>query len=83
MIFQAIPFVWFLFDRKLESHYEAGLRAFFSLFPDLKPTISISDHEKGLQNAIRSVFPDILITSCYFHYCKVSLEFIFNKKKSI
>lgn len=60
-----------ILDRKLQEFYVAGLEGVVEDIPELQPKMAMSDNEKGMQNAVKIVWPDIILTSCYFHFCKV------------
>lgn len=46
-------------------------------FENLKPKQSMSDHELAIRKALKLVFPEIQVRTCYFHYVQVSyIDFI-------
>ena len=54
-------------DRKNES-YIASILKIRELVPNFQPLHAISDFERASMNAMKAVFPQIIITGCLFHY---------------
>lgn len=82
------PFCWALLPNKQESTYTAVLKRVDEkvVFVDrdnvthkLEPKIFISDHEHGLRNARREVWPNAKPIKCWFHTSQVCIRqhFIF------
>ncbi len=56
---------------KSEELYNYAFHALKALLPrDCKPTLLMSDYEKGLQNALQGMFPDAHLSGCVFHFCQ-------------
>jgi transposase-like protein len=59
-----------LMDKKTEAAYK-------KVFEFLKSKYGIivryatTDFEIGMRNAIQSVYPDVQLQGCWFHYCQV------------
>ncbi|XP_066592969.1 uncharacterized protein [Prorops nasuta] len=63
------PFIWVLTNSKTQKNYE---NVFYlireKLLGSFVPILCISDFEKAMQNSIKTVFPEINLQGCYFHY---------------
>lgn len=63
-----IPVVFALLANKKESTYLKMLTALKNLRPTLSPANVMTDFEKASINAIKTVFPTVTQTGCYFHF---------------
>ncbi|XP_066590818.1 uncharacterized protein [Prorops nasuta] len=68
-----IPMVWVLMSKKNKADY-VKLFQFLkqSVLKNFKVESMMADFEKGLQNAIKVVFPFCKLKGCYFHFIYVS-----------
>ena len=53
-----------------EHLYTAVLLAIHELVPEFNPSIPMCDFEKASRNAFKTVFANIIIVGCWFHYTK-------------
>ncbi|KAF4531540.1 hypothetical protein B566_EDAN018215, partial [Ephemera danica] len=64
-----VPVLYALMSSKTEQAYmEIFVHLRDVLCPGLNPQEAMCDFERGLQNAIVEVWPNIRITGCWFHY---------------
>ena len=66
----AIPAIHILMTAKSEQLYRAVLSALHEFIPNFKPTFALCDFEKASRNAFTTVFPNIILVGCWFHYTK-------------
>lgn len=50
--------------------YAAVLNFIESNVFELKPTAIITDFEAGMRKAIKTVYKDVVLRGCWFHYCQ-------------
>lgn len=62
-----------LMEGKTEPEYQAVLEHLRRLVPQFRPRRIMTDFELSLQNAWRTVFPNVPISGCYWHYCRVCI----------
>lgn len=56
--------------RKLESSYEHLFTYINTNVCELKPASFMTDFERGMRNAIKTVWPEVNQYTCWFHYCQ-------------
>lgn len=56
--------------RKLEKSYEHLFRYIDAHILELKPTSFMTDFERAMRNALRTVWPAAEQFTCWFHYCQ-------------
>ena len=56
---------------KSEHLYTTGVLAIHELVAELHPSIAMCDFEKASRNAFNTVFTNIIIVGCGFHYTRV------------
>ncbi|XP_043480989.1 uncharacterized protein LOC122510421 [Leptopilina heterotoma] len=66
----AIPFAWILMERKTTQAYVAAFEKLRNLLPGFRISEAMIDFEAALRNALRLVFPGVIIYGCHFHYCQ-------------
>ena len=59
---------------KSEQLYRAVLSALHEFIPNFKPTFALCDFEIASRNAFTTVFPNIILVGCLFHYTKALHE---------
>ncbi|XP_046659976.1 uncharacterized protein LOC124353943 [Homalodisca vitripennis] len=64
---QAFPVFYVLMESKSSSSYIALFRFLRDVAPQFNPTVVITDFERGLQVAVRTVFPNAHLVGCWFH----------------
>jgi len=72
-LFQSIPIVYAMMESKTEETYRLVLAKCNILFPQLIPTLIMTDYEKALKNTFTHVYPQADMYSCWFHYIQVLL----------
>ena len=70
----AILAIHILTTAKSEQLYRAVLSALHEFIPNFKPTFALCDFEKVSRNAFTTVFPNIILVGCWFHYTKALYE---------
>lgn len=78
--FQITPFLFILMTRKTEVCYSHLFTYIDANICSLSGATFISDYEKGMRNALRSLHPSMRYTACWFHFTQVSdffFDFIF------
>jgi len=60
-------------ENKTENAYLTVLTNFKSIFPNVQPSVIMTDYEVGLKNAFSIVYPDAILVSCWFHYVQASI----------
>lgn len=56
---------------KSEASYRKVFERFKIKFPEIRPTSIIIDYEMALRNVFLEVYPEAVVTSCWFHYVQV------------
>lgn len=66
----AFPLVYVLMTNKSEEAYTHVFRYIEENVFHMAPTSFMSDFERGMRNAFRTVYPGCIIYGCWFHYCQ-------------
>ena len=74
-----IPAIHILMSSKNEQLYKAVLCSLKDFLPNFNPSIAMCDFEKSSRNTFRSVFPNINLVGCWFHFTKA----IYDKVKKL
>ncbi|XP_066592338.1 uncharacterized protein [Prorops nasuta] len=69
---KALPCIWVLMNNKLQENYIEIFQFVKSTFPNLKPKVAMTDFEIGFRNALKTVFPHIITTHCFFHFAQTN-----------
>ena len=64
----SIPAIHCLMTNKDEELYTAVILKIKELIPQLQPTSTMSDWERGSRNAFKHVYPGTKLYGCWFHY---------------
>lgn len=56
--------------RKLQESYEHLFRYIDANILQLKPASFMTDFERAMRNALRTVWPEAIQSTCWFHYCQ-------------
>lgn len=67
---QAFPLFYILMTRKTEAAYTHVFQNIENTLFKLEPTSVMSDYERALRNALRTVYPNAQIIGCWFHFCQ-------------
>lgn len=59
---------------KSQNHYLDVLHAINNVVRDMRPDLSMTDIESGLLKALRTVFPEMPIKGCWYHFMTVSVR---------
>lgn len=70
---QSIPICYVLMESKTQVAYEKVITQFNTIFPNIQPSIIMTDYEIGLRNAFRKVYPNADMVSCWFNYVQASI----------
>lgn len=57
-------------SRKTEQAYTHLFQCINAEIIDLQPTSFMTDYEVAMRNALRHVYPDAQMFSCWFHFCQ-------------
>lgn len=68
------PFIYAIMDRKTTSAYVEVFKYLQKVLKNTVITKCMSDYENGLRLALRTVFPNIILRGCYFHFAKCIFE---------
>eukprot|EP00102_Acyrthosiphon_pisum_P027677 XP_016664887.1 PREDICTED: uncharacterized protein LOC107885725 [Acyrthosiphon pisum] len=69
----SVPICYIIMESKTQNAYLTVLTSFKSIFPNVKPSVIMTDYEVGLKNAFSIVYPDAILVSCWFHYVQASI----------
>lgn len=56
--------------RKTEAAYTHLFQKIDDMLFKLEPTSVMSDYERAMRNALRTVYPNCQIIGCWFHFCQ-------------
>lgn len=62
--------MYVLMTRKTQEAYTHLFKYIDAEIIKLQPTSFMTDYEVAMRNALRSVFPEAQLSSCWFHYCQ-------------
>lgn len=65
-----VPVIFALLPNKLKKTYEMMFRLIKSQIPEWKPKSFTLDYEMAAIQAIESVFPEVPVSGCYFHFSR-------------
>ena len=68
--FQIYPFIYVLMSNKTEAAYKHILQFIDSNPFKFNRVSFMTDYEKGMRNALKTVFPAAKMNACWFHYCQ-------------
>ena len=71
---KTFPCATVLMTAKTQELYEAVFRKIVQIAPEFSPVIAISDFEIASRNAVKSIFPDIRVSGCAFHFMQAILR---------
>ena len=75
-----IPVIHALMSGQTEGHYVKVLE-YLKLKKEKSEIKSIMcDFEKALRNAIKNIFPNVIIYGCYYHFVKLLFKHLKKKK---
>lgn len=69
--YQTIPFIYVLMSRKTERCYTHIFQSLRDSFP-LNGKSIMTDFETAMRNALRNVYPNIELNTCWFHFCQAA-----------
>ena len=70
----AFPVVYALMSRKTQALYTAVFAKVKELVPDFSPTSAMADFEEATAAAFQSVFGDVAISGCWFHFAQAVVK---------
>lgn len=68
---QIIPFIYVLMSRKSEKSYTHIFQTLKKLFP-LGGKSIIMDFELAMRNALKNIYPNTELNTCWFHFCQAA-----------
>ena len=78
----AFPVVYALMSRKTQALYTGVFAKVQEFVPDFSPTSAMADFEEASAAAFQSVFGDVAISGCWFHFAQAVVKRV-NKDASI
>ena len=63
-----------LMTAKSQELYEAVFAKLLESVPTMQPVLAIGDFEQASGNAIKTIFPDIRVSGCSFHFMQATLR---------
>lgn len=77
-MFQSIPIIYVLMEKKTRNSYDRVLRFVKNnLIPNLAPKIIVTDYETSLRDSLLSAFPKSVAVGCWFHHNQVQNIYIY------
>ena len=68
-----MPFIKVVMTGKSGALYKAVFKRIKEELPDsVNPETVMCDFEAALQNGLQEIFPDAIVTGCWFHFSQVS-----------
>ena len=73
-----LPIAWCLMTRRRTKDYNALFSHLKEKFPLFRPSLAMTDFERGLQNSLRENFAGISVRGCHFHLSQANIIWIIN-----
>ncbi|XP_068205394.1 uncharacterized protein [Palaemon carinicauda] len=67
----SFPRIFGLLPNKTQETYERFYNKIHDILQET-PTTIMSDFEKGSFNGIKGIFPDAIVSGCFFHFCQAN-----------
>lgn len=64
------PFIYVLMNKKTEESYKNIFQYIEENIFKLEPDSFTTDYEKAMRNGLKAVYKNVLLVSCWFHYCQ-------------
>ena len=71
---KTFPCVTVLMTSKTQELYEAVFGKILEIVPDMNPQLAIADFERASYNAMKTIFPNIRVSGCSFHFIQANLR---------